>query len=75
MSPRREAPVRPPPRRPVIAASDAQADMAPTGGYLMLDPATGVRVGGFYKFTQKFLECVGYDIATFNEGWKSNFPV
>ena len=49
MEPKREAPVRPPATRHIVVASDAQADTAPSGGYLLFDPSTGAKRGGYFS--------------------------
>ena len=66
--PHRLAPTSPPTRRPVIAATDAQADRQPSGGYLLYDKDATIKTGGFFEFTQRFLDLVGYPKERLREG-------
>ena len=60
LEPRREAPVHPPRTPHIIAASDAQADSWPSGGFLLLDPSSGMKYGEYFVFKQAFLSLVGF---------------
>ena len=68
LEPRRVALVRPPPSKHVVVATDAQADSAPTGGFLLMDPQTGAKRGGCFKFGQEFLDLVGFPEAMLENG-------
>ena len=68
LEPKREAPVRAPSLPHVIAASDAQADSWPTGGFLVLDPSTGDKYGEYFTFHQEFLTLVGFPPEQLKDG-------
>ncbi len=53
---------------PIVIASDAQADAAPTGGYLLFDPADGSKVGGVTRFSPAWLELVGFTQRDLRDG-------
>ena len=62
------SPTKPPKRKPIVVASDAQADTAPTGGYLLSDPSDNVKAAAFFKFNKDFLNLVGFTTKNLNDG-------
>ena len=61
MNIRRVIELNPPEFLPLVIASDAQADTAPTGGLLLWDPETDLRVGAWTSFDSEILRQWGYD--------------
>ena len=60
--PRRVICLRPPELPPILVASDARADQAgePTGGYILIDQASGRRTARFCVFNGDLLELWGF---------------
>eukprot|EP00972_Heterocapsa_arctica_P027031 3975900-Heterocapsa_arctica.AAC.1 len=68
MRPRREVFLRPVRDHAIVIASDAQADGAPTGGFLCVDTGTGERFGGYCAFDEEILAAFGFTREALGDG-------
>ena len=53
---------------PLVVASDAQADRAPSGGYLIVDPVSGRRDAGWAQIPAEVLHAWGFGSQDLEEG-------